>query len=51
MLGFGLPYGNSNSLPFPKQYIVGGSNSIRAFVARGIGPELIMPLVITPQRS
>ena len=38
MLGFGLPCGNSNSLPFPKQYIVGGSNSIRAFVARGIGP-------------
>ncbi|WP_233207821.1 BamA/TamA family outer membrane protein [Siphonobacter sp. BAB-5405] len=36
--GAGLPYGNSSSLPFVKQYFVGGSNSIRAFRPRGIGP-------------
>jgi outer membrane protein assembly factor BamA len=36
--GFGIPYGNSLSLPFTRQYFSGGSNSIRAFLARGVGP-------------
>lgn len=36
--GFGLPYGNSISLPQFKQYFVGGSTGIRAFQARTIGP-------------
>lgn len=36
--GAGIPYGNSSSLPFVKQYFVGGSTSIRAFRPRGIGP-------------
>lgn len=36
--GFGIPYGNSVSLPFTRQYFSGGNNSIRAFRARGIGP-------------
>lgn len=36
--GFGIPYGNSNVLPFTRQYFSGGSNSIRAFRARGVGP-------------
>lgn len=39
ILGYGVPYGNSKSLPYQvKQYFVGGSNSIRAFRARSIGP-------------
>ncbi len=39
ILGYGLPYGNSKSLPSQlKQYFVGGSNSIRAFRARSLGP-------------
>jgi len=38
VLGYGLPYGNSISLPFTKQYSAGGNNSIRAFPARTIGP-------------
>lgn len=39
ILGYGLPYGNSKNLPNQvKQYFVGGSNSIRAFGARSIGP-------------
>ncbi len=40
--GLGVPYGNSNGyqLPFTKQYFVGGSNSIRAFRPRAIGPGL-----------
>lgn len=36
--GVGIPYGNSLSLPFTRQYFSGGSNSIRAFTARGVGP-------------
>ncbi|MFT4033269.1 MAG: BamA/TamA family outer membrane protein [Siphonobacter sp.] len=37
-VGTGIPYGNSTSLPFVKQYFVGGSNSIRAFRPRAVGP-------------
>ena len=36
--GYGLPYKNSYTLPFVKQYSAGGNNSIRAFAARSIGP-------------
>lgn len=38
IVGAGLPYGNSNVLPTSKQFVVGGTNSIRAFRARSIGP-------------
>ncbi|RZM00623.1 MAG: hypothetical protein EOO88_58550, partial [Pedobacter sp.] len=40
--GVGIPYGNSKGyqIPFTKQYFVGGSNSIRAFRPRAIGPGL-----------
>lgn len=36
--GFGLPYGNSVSLPYSKQYFSGGPNSVRAFRIRSLGP-------------
>jgi outer membrane protein assembly factor BamA len=36
--GFGYAYGNSVSLPFVKQFFIGGSNSVRAFRARVAGP-------------
>ncbi|MCO6148715.1 BamA/TamA family outer membrane protein [Flavobacterium sp. NRK1] len=36
--GVGLPYGNSSELPFIRQFFIGGTNSIRAFRARSIGP-------------
>lgn len=38
ILGVGIPYGNSLSLPTSKQFVVGGTNSIRAFRARSLGP-------------
>ena len=38
ILGYGLPYGNSRQIPYIKQFFVGGSNSIRAFRSRTIGP-------------
>ncbi|MBS0025875.1 BamA/TamA family outer membrane protein [Chitinophaga sp. 22321] len=38
LLGYGLPYGNSSTLPFVKQFFTGGSSSIRAFRARTLGP-------------
>ncbi|MBW8686103.1 translocation and assembly module lipoprotein TamL [Chitinophaga rhizophila] len=36
--GFGIPYGNSTTLPFVKQYFIGGSSSLRGFRARTLGP-------------
>ncbi|OIN58895.1 translocation and assembly module lipoprotein TamL [Arsenicibacter rosenii] len=36
--GVGNPYGNSTIMPITKQYFVGGSNSLRGFRARAIGP-------------
>lgn len=36
--GVGIPYGNSETLPYVKQFAIGGSSSIRAFRARSVGP-------------
>ena len=38
ILGAGYAYGNSDILPYIKQFAVGGSNSVRAFQARSVGP-------------
>ena len=38
IVGAGFAYGNSNEMPFIKQFFNGGTNSIRAFRARSIGP-------------
>jgi outer membrane protein assembly factor BamA len=34
----GIPYWNSSIIPYVKQFYVGGTNSIRAFPARSVGP-------------
>lgn len=36
--GIAYPYGNSEYIPFSRQFFVGGSNSVRAFRARTLGP-------------
>lgn len=36
--GWSIPYGNSTTLPYIKQFFAGGPNSIRAFRARSLGP-------------
>lgn len=37
-VGYGYAYGGSNSLPYVRQFFAGGSNDIRAFAARSLGP-------------
>ena len=37
-LGIGVPYGDNNSLPYNKYFFGGGSNSLRAWKARRLGP-------------
>lgn len=34
----GIPYQNSSTMPYVKQFYVGGTNSLRAFPARSVGP-------------
>ena len=36
--GVAYPYGNSQTMPFVKQYFSGGANSVRAWPVRGLGP-------------
>ena len=37
-LGIAYPYGNSSILPFEKRYFAGGSNSVRGWSVRSLGP-------------
>lgn len=41
--GLGLPYGNSDALPFARQYFSGGPSSVRAFRTRSLGPGSYAP--------
>ena len=42
-VGIGQPYSNSALLPLSKQYIIGGSSSIRGFRVRNLGPGTYKP--------
>lgn len=44
VLGGSVPYGNSRSLPFVKQFFSGGNNSLRGFRSRSVGPGAYMPV-------
>ncbi len=44
MGGIGYAYGNSNVMPYSEQFYIGGSNSIRAFHIRSIGPGSYHPV-------
>ncbi len=37
-VGAGVPYGNAKVLPYVKQFFTGGSNGLRAFQIRSVGP-------------
>ncbi|MDR1738298.1 MAG: outer membrane protein assembly factor [Candidatus Symbiothrix sp.] len=41
--GVGVPYGNSEILPFEKRYYSGGANSVRAWSVRELGPGSYQP--------
>lgn len=41
--GVGIPIGNSGTLPYIKQFYVGGTNSLRSFIARSVGPGAEVP--------
>ncbi|TBW29389.1 hypothetical protein EZJ28_04605 [Gramella sp. KN1008] len=41
--GYGLAYGNSEVMPFSKQYFSGGPYSVRAFRTRSLGPGNYSP--------
>jgi len=41
--GIGFPYSNSIVMPYVEQFYSGGSNSIRAFLARSLGPGNLPP--------
>ncbi len=38
ILGAGYAYGNNTEMPYSKQFVIGGANSLRAFRAQSIGP-------------
>lgn len=54
IVGAGYGYGNSKELPYIKQFFIAGTNSIRAFRARSIGPGSYLsdiPTTFLPDQS
>lgn len=44
LAGVGIPYRNSSSLPYIKQFFSGGNNSLRGFRSRSVGPGAYNPV-------
>ncbi len=42
-VGLGLPYGNSKDLPFERSFYGGGSNGLRGWLYRSVGPGGYVP--------
>lgn len=38
ILGYANPYGDSKNIPFTRAFFIGGTNSLRGFRARSVGP-------------
>ena len=53
LVGAGYAYGNSTTLPFEKQFYVGGSSSMRGWQARALGPgaEVMNGTFIIPSQT
>jgi outer membrane protein assembly factor BamA len=50
--GVGVPYGNSVTLPFIKQFYVGGPDDLRGFLTREIGPgSFVDTSVFDPEKG
>jgi hypothetical protein len=51
LAGIGIPYGNSSSLPYIKQFFSGGANSLRGFLPRTVGPGVYVSADSASRRS
>ncbi|MGN0202616.1 MAG: BamA/TamA family outer membrane protein [Candidatus Cryptobacteroides sp.] len=53
LAGAGFAYGNSARMPFEKQFYSGGSNSMRGWQARALGPgnSAMNPLFVIPSQT
>ena len=49
-LGFGMPYGNSEDIPFERSFYAGGANSLRGWGYHSVGPGSFVPSVAEFER-
>jgi len=51
LIGYGVPYGNSDQLPNVKQFFSGGASSLRGFRSRLVGPGTFSEEYINPGKQ